>query len=125
MKKLSLLLLLYTSICCAQTPQFYGMTISGGLHSGGTIFKINADGFIFSFNINTNTYTKLFDFIDSLGRIPKSDLMQASDGLIYGVTTGGGATLKGVLFSFNPATNTYAKKVDFSTAFGMNPYCAL
>jgi uncharacterized repeat protein (TIGR03803 family) len=41
---------------------------------------------------------------------------------LYGFTRFGGATSEGVLFEFDPTTNTYAKKLDFGgTNFGSGP----
>ena len=50
--------------------------------------------------------------------------MQSSNGMLYGLTQGGGANLSGVLFQYNIATNTYTKKLDFPGAFGV-PYGSL
>ena len=50
-------------------------------------------------------YTKLLDFNDTNGQSPSSSLMQASDGMLYGMTKFGGANGAGVLFQYNPATS--------------------
>lgn len=83
----------------------YGMTQVGGLNNLGVIFQ---------FNPITNTYTKKLDFNGSNnGKYPLASLVQASDGMLYGMTCYGGVNDFGVLFQFNPITNTYTKKLDF------------
>lgn len=93
----------------------YGMTQYGG--ASGGLGGIGA-GVIFSFNPFTNVFTKIFDFGGVSGERPWSDLMQATDGKLYGLTPEGGANTvnglgAGVLFSLDPATNTYTKLYDF------------
>jgi uncharacterized repeat protein (TIGR03803 family) len=93
----------------------YGMTQYGG--ASGGVSGIGA-GVIFSFNPSTNVFNKIFDFGGESGERPWSDLMQASDGKLYGLTPEGGANTvsgigAGVLFSLDPATNTYTKLYDF------------
>ncbi|HEX7413912.1 MAG TPA: choice-of-anchor tandem repeat GloVer-containing protein [Bacteroidia bacterium] len=93
------------SLMQASDGMLYGMTQNGGVNNWGTLFQ---------YDPATNTLTKKFDFTDTAnGRIPTGSLMQASDGMIYGMTTGGGTIAEGVLFQYNPATNTYTKKLNF------------
>ena len=40
--------------------------------------------------------------------------MKASDGMLYGMTTVGGTNSLGVIFKYDPNTNTYTKRVDLS-----------
>jgi uncharacterized repeat protein (TIGR03803 family) len=47
--------------------------------------------------------------------------MQASNGLLYGVTSKGGAQDGGVLFSFNTSTSSYSKLHDFTFITGIEP----
>ena len=96
----------------ANNNLLYGLTTNGGINScsstGGNC------GTIYSFDINTNTYSKLYDFDGTRGSNPYGNLLQASSGLLYGVTTNGGAYSNGVLFSFNISNNTYTKLSDFN-----------
>jgi len=94
----------------------FGMTSAGGTTSNGVIF---------SYNPVTDTYNKLHDFNGTNGAAPHGNLTPATNGLFYGLTKNGGATDNGVLFSFNPSTNTYAKLYDFNTSTGSNPYGSL
>jgi uncharacterized repeat protein (TIGR03803 family) len=68
---------------------FYGTTSWGGPNDSGTVFRVRADG---SFNI-------LHEFVGSSdGFSPEEPLMQASDGMLYGTTTWGGANKVGTVF---------------------------
>jgi uncharacterized repeat protein (TIGR03803 family) len=99
----------YGSVVKASDGKLYGMTYSGG---------INGAGVIYSFNPTTYTYTKLKDFDYSNngyldGANPQGNLVQASDGKLYGMTTYGGTNGYGVIFSFDPVSSAYTKLKDF------------
>ncbi|CAN5397420.1 hypothetical protein BH20BAC1_BH20BAC1_01670 [soil metagenome] len=89
----------------ASDGKLYGMTSSGGSASAGVIF---------SFEQSTSTYTRLIDFDINNGRSPRGSLVQANDGKLYGMTSHGGSTNFGVIFSFDPLTFTYSKLYDFN-----------
>jgi uncharacterized repeat protein (TIGR03803 family) len=74
-----------SSLIQANDGNFYGTTSRGGGGSGsdtrgGTVFKITAAG----------TITTLHSFDCSEGCEPQSGVIQASDGNLYGTTSGGG-----------------------------------
>jgi uncharacterized repeat protein (TIGR03803 family) len=50
------------------------------------------------------------------GAGPTGSLIQATDGKLYGMTTGGGANSFGVLFQYDLSTSTYTRKLDFNGA---------
>ena len=100
----------------ATDGKLYGMATGGGS---------NGNGVIFSFNIATGIFTKLKDFNGTDGSFPRGNLIQARDGKLYSTTSQGGSNYAGVIFSFNPATGTYAKLIDFNGANGEDPYCGL
>ena len=105
------------SLMQANNNLLYGMTHDGGIDSGGVIF---------SFDIATNVFTKLFDFSFNDGIHPFNNLIQASNGKLYGMTSdGGNATHSGVLFSFELTGNIYTKLIDFSTCNGVAPFGSL
>jgi uncharacterized repeat protein (TIGR03803 family) len=57
---------------------FYGTTNQGGTDGAGVIYKITSGG----------TYTVLYNFTGSAtGNLPRSSLMQATNGTFYGVTS--------------------------------------
>jgi len=101
----------------ASDGKLYGMTLQGGndQHYYGT-------GVIFSFDPATATYTKLYDFNDETnGAYPRGSLLQASDGILYGMASRGGTNDYGVIFSYNPATSTFKKVFDFDGKSGVSP----
>ena len=64
---------------------FYGTAPYGGANkSGGLVFKLTTDG----------SYTPIYNFCAlhncTDGALPQSDLLMASGGTLYGVTTNGG-----------------------------------
>lgn len=94
----------FGSLVIANDGKFYGMTYGGGSNGLGVIYSIDP---------STSFYTKLKDFDWTIGANPKGDLVQASDGKLYGMTLTGGSFGRGVLFSFDPSTLTYIKLKDF------------
>jgi len=90
----------------------YGMTSAGGNFMGGTIFKWKPGdtepAFIFGFSNPTS------------GAEPLGDLVE-KDGILYGMTSKGGANHMGTLFSFNPANADFQKKFDFGNLAGNAP----
>ncbi len=99
----------------AANGKLYGTTEYGGVFPG-TID--NGGGVLFSFDPVTNSYSKIFDFGGVNGEGPWGDLLEASDGKLYGTTTEGGSETinnigAGALYSLDPSTNTYTKLYDF------------
>lgn len=88
---------------------FYGVTTYGGATGNGTVFKVTPTG----------TETVLHSFVNGLGDgfNPSGNLIEATDGNLYGTAPGGGAngdgaifeiTLSGqesILYSFNASAN--------------------
>jgi uncharacterized repeat protein (TIGR03803 family) len=64
---------------------FYGTTLTGGAHSGGTVFKITPGG----------TLTTMHNFCSlpecSDGSFPRAGVILGTDGNLYGTTVSGGA----------------------------------
>ena len=98
---------------------FYGTTRDGGTkNNGGTIFKLTAAKkltTLYSFN-NTGSTPD--------GVQPYAGLIQASDGIFYGVTARGGTNGAGTLFKIT-LTGIYTKLYDFVTSTGSFPYATL
>lgn len=99
----------------ASNNLLYGTCTTGGAHNQGVIF---------SYNPTNNTYSDIHDLDDSAdeGRVPQGELVQASNGLLYGTCSQGGVNDQGVIFSFNISTGIYTKLVDLSTSTGYLPY---
>ena len=111
----------YGSLFQASNGMMYGMTNQGGT---------NNDGIIFNINPVTNVYTIIHNFDRINGLYPQGNLMQASNGLLYGMTSRGGIydTLNGgdgVIFSLDPSTNIFTKFHDFNGMDGSYPYGSL
>jgi uncharacterized repeat protein (TIGR03803 family) len=107
---------MYPKGSLVETPdrKLYGMTYSGGINNCGTIIQ---------FDPLTNILVKKFDFSGvASGKWPNSSLMQASDGNLYGLTSNGGVNDLGVMFQYNPISNSFTKKIDFNGVNGSQPY---
>ncbi|MEO7990207.1 MAG: choice-of-anchor tandem repeat GloVer-containing protein [Chryseolinea sp.] len=79
----------------ASDGKLYGVSLGGGSLGGwGTIFKMNSDG---------NGYTELhsFDGYNNGGGYPIGSLIQAADGMLYGMTAGCVSSNCGTIFKIN------------------------
>ena len=106
------------SLIQAKNGKLYGVTSRGGVYDKGVIFE---------FEPASKTFKKVHDFDGINGASPESTLLEASDGMLYGLTNSGGNKEYGVLFQFNLQTATYTKKFDFTgpPVDGGNPLGAL
>jgi uncharacterized repeat protein (TIGR03803 family) len=104
----------FGSLTQAKNGKLYGMTESGGAYNYGVLF---------SYDLTTGIYTKLVDLDGMNGRSPYGSLIQAKNGLLYGMTKFGGTDGFGTVFSFDPALgpNGYTKLVDFNWNNGAWP----
>jgi len=87
----------------------FGAATNGGSSSAGTVFEYT----------HTGTFVVIHTFTESGGdgAFPNTQLVQASDGLIYGATRRGGALSgSGSLFRFNPVS-----VASFATYFSFPP----
>src|SRR6187551_730349 len=109
-------LIFFVIIVNAQNPLLYALTSAGGASGKGAIIK---------YDVSNNQLTASYSFTGPDGEAPQGSLVQASNGLFYGMTRNGGVNNLGVIFSFNPCTNTYAKLYDFGGVDGAQPYGAL
>ena len=93
----------------------YGMTSEGGL---------NDDGVLFEYNHVNGTFIKKLDFNGMLkGSTPIGSLLQATNGMLYGMTRAGGSNFKGALFEYDPIADVFTKKIDFDgSAKGERPH---
>ncbi len=86
--------------------ELYGMTSAGGGASQGTIFRLDPDG---------SDYTLLHAFGGGAadGSYPQGSLL-ALDGLLYGMTSGGGAGGTGTIFAIRPDGNGFTVMRSFT-----------
>ena len=99
--------------------KLYGLTSAGGGCAG------NGQGVIYSYEISSDTYTPLHQFVGADGASPKGSLYEASNGLFYGMTYAGGSDDWGTLFSFDPSNNTFISLHSFQGPDGIRPEGAL
>ncbi len=103
----------------AKDGNFYGVTLNGGTNGGGVLYKITSTGtytVLYNFPYTgTNQYTTPF---------PYSGVIQATNGLLYGVTGNvGGPWAFGSIYSFNTATSTFTTLYNFTGGTdGGQPY---
>jgi len=81
----------------------------------------STSGALFRWDPVTGNFDQTIAFDGVNGSHPKGTLTY-SNGKLYGLTYSGGANGLGTLFEFDLTTGVIAKKVDFSTATGGNPY---
>lgn len=98
--------------------KIYGMTTNGGSSP-------LAGGVIFSYDIITNQYFVVHNFLFATGYTPFGSLIKGTNGLLYGMAFGGGATGNGVIFSLDPSNNNYSVLHDFDGVNGAAPNGAL
>lgn len=93
--------------------KLYGVLPQGG----GT----GSTGVIFEYDPATNVYTKKISFTNPAdGQIPIGALTLASNGKLYGLTSGNSESgIKGVLFEYDPVNNIYTKKLDLQGNDGL------
>jgi len=97
----------YSNVILASNGKLYGTTLYGGTSDFGTLFE---------FDIATNTLTKKLDFDGTnMGKDLFANVIEASNGKLYGLTNRGGSNGVGVLYEYDYATETFTKLVDFET----------
>ncbi len=101
-----------SSVIQASNGKLYGLATQGGTNNLGVMYE---------YDISTSTYLKLYDFVSANGQFPTANLIQASNGRLYGATRFGGGNGQGALFEYNIGLNTYSVLISFSTSIGANP----
>ncbi|RLD40035.1 MAG: hypothetical protein DRI86_16055, partial [Bacteroidetes bacterium] len=104
------------------------MQASNGKYYGGFNYitsnsiYTNGDGTFVEYDVATHTIDRKFNFSDPInGLIPEGDLIMATNGKLYGMTSKGGANNKGIVFEFNPNNDTFIKKFDLDSLTGYEP----
>ncbi len=105
----------YSALFESSTGTLYGVAYAGGLYGYGTMYK---------FDINTNIFTKLHDFNDTAGGYPVGQLVEASNGKIYGVTSTG-IMGPGIIFEYDTTSSQFTTPYSFGSAEGGMPNCGL
>lgn len=114
MKKIiSICILAMTLLNLDAQPVLYGLTI--GSSNYGTISKLD---------VGANSLSAVHVF-DNVGTNPTGHLLHASDGKLYGLTSAGGASNAGVIFSFDPSTSALTRLKEFNGDDGSQPQGSL
>jgi uncharacterized repeat protein (TIGR03803 family) len=102
----------------ATNGSLYGTTTAGGTNGYGTIFKITPSG----------TLTTLYSFCSQSscpdGKTPYAELIQATNGNLYGTTYYGGTNGYGTIFRITPS-GTLTTLHSFDYTDGAYPYAGL
>ena len=98
----------------------YGATALGKITTGtglsaGTVFKVSKAGAFTSLVtfVRATTVQPPETATTAYGAYPVGDLALGTDGIIYGVTTGGGNNDQGTIWALNPATSAFATVFQF------------
>jgi uncharacterized repeat protein (TIGR03803 family) len=102
----------------ATNGKLYGTTYGGGANGAGTVFKITPSGTL------TTVYSFCAQSGCSDGAYPYATLVQATNGSLYGTTTGGGANGDGTVFKITPG-GVLTTLHSFDVTDGYLPYTAL
>jgi uncharacterized repeat protein (TIGR03803 family) len=103
----------YGSFVQAKNGKLYGMTYQGGAYDYGTIIE---------YDPLKDTCIKRHDFDGNNGRNPYGNLIQASNGKLYGLCPYCGNDDYGILFEYNTNSHTFSKLLDFDSSTGTNPF---
>lgn len=100
----------YGSLIQAKDGNLYGMSYWGGTANYGTIFRITLTG----------VYTVLRSLASATdGGYPYGTLLEAKDGLLYGMTSSGGVNYNGTIFKISTAgAFTVVRSLNTSTDGG-------
>jgi uncharacterized repeat protein (TIGR03803 family) len=98
----------------------YGTTTAGGSANVGTVFRITQTG-------SNYAVLRSFSTSGSDGRSPRSGLLAARDGVLYGTTAEGGSENRGTVFKLNTDGTGYAvlRSLQASNGDGRTPSAAL
>ena len=88
-----------------QNSGFYGVTSEGGSQNWGLIFKTDQNG---------SNFQVIHEASSIEGENPSPELCETSDGRIFGTTSYGGKYNAGVIFEWDPVSNAYIKKFEFT-----------
>ena len=109
------------SLTEGKNGKLYGVTQRGGINGHFDDFLPYAQsgfGVIFEWDPVTEIFTKKFDFTGYYEQNPNSTLVRGSNGLLYGTTSNSRYYGIGVLFEWNPETNSFMKRVDLDSQLG-------
>ena len=93
----------------------YGCTQIGGASNSGVVYSFNTAG--------AGTYTMLHELDGTTdGQFPIAELLQASNGFLYGSTIQAGSNLGGTIFTWNIPLASFSVVHDFTYANGSSQF---
>ena len=98
----------------ALNGKLYGINSHGGANGYGTIFEWDPVGGVFTKKIDLDSINNGFH--------PYGGFHLEPSGLMYAMSYNGGVTNQGVLFEYDPVSNTTTKRADFTGLNGSRPY---
>lgn len=96
------------------TGSFWGTTLEGGTHGGGTVFKVNAKTGILTTVVEFSHNVDVHDADTASPERPNTNLARDDYGFIWGTTSLGGRGNHGTIFKINHATGDFSKVLEFS-----------
>ncbi len=98
------------SVLYGQNGVLYGVATAGGAGSG-TLFQLSSDGSNFAL-------LRTFAADGADGAAPQAGLIQAADGTVFGVTSGGGEFGFGTIFAYHPQVATAPRILSLTPVAG-------
>ncbi|MEM6524133.1 MAG: choice-of-anchor tandem repeat GloVer-containing protein [Bacteroidota bacterium] len=92
---------------------YYGVTRNGG--------EFGFPGAFYEYNAAINQVKVLHAFNDNEGFFPVGELTEVNNGKLYGVTSNGGASSGGIIFSYDPNSSSYTIELEFDNTTGRTP----
>jgi uncharacterized repeat protein (TIGR03803 family) len=106
----------------ASDGELYGTTQEGG-NDGGS------DGVVFRIDLSGNNFVVLHPFVANDGEGPAAGLIEGTNGMLYGTTTGAGVGNGGTVFRMNKDGSSFSVIFNFTNAAnfpdGYSPFCSL
>ncbi len=94
----------------------YGTTVSGGVGTNGTVFKLNVDG---------TGFTNLHLFAGGADGFAPVCSLVLSGNILYGTCAGGGSEFNGTVFALNSDGTGFTVLHSFTNGDGANPHAGL
>lgn len=105
----------YGSLCQASNGKLYGMTYKGGTYI--TQFPAANRGVLFEYDPVTNVLQKKIELTKSNAGNPFGSMIRANNGLLYGLTSAGGADATGMLFKYDINSGNMTGIASFISGF--------
>jgi uncharacterized repeat protein (TIGR03803 family) len=104
----------YAGLMQGTDGALYGTAAYGGSLGSGTVFRVNPDGSGFTVLKNLDE--------EATGGSPYAELIQGTDGALYGTAASGGSFTYGTLFKLNPDGSGFTVLQNFDDPTGSSPY---